>query len=99
MVASDGKKEADSLLALDSMSEVGPAPEKARSKVFLASAYIGDTGLATIAPGEKFDVAFGVDDQVTVKRMPKSIKEGASRVKARAKRAGPSPAGPDQSRC
>ncbi len=48
--------------------------------VFLASAYIGDTGLATIAPGEKFDVAFGVDDQVTVKRMPKSIKEGASGI-------------------
>lgn len=48
--------------------------------VFLASAYIGDTELATIAPGEKFDVAFGVDDQVTVKRMPKSIKEGASGI-------------------
>ena len=33
--------QANALAALDTLSEVGPAPEKARSKVFLANAYIG----------------------------------------------------------
>lgn len=45
--------------------------------VFLGSGYLGDMGLDTVPPGEKFDVAFGIDDQVTVRRRAKAIKEGA----------------------
>ncbi len=46
--------------------------------VFLDGAYIGDTWLDTVAPGAKFDVAFGADDRVDVKRRPKAIELGAN---------------------
>ena len=44
--------------------------------VFLSGAYLGDFSLGTVAPGAKFDVAFGVDDRVSVKRVPTDIQEG-----------------------
>ncbi len=44
--------------------------------VFLSGAYLGDMQLATVAPGESFDVAFGADDRVSVRRTPKKIQEG-----------------------
>lgn len=44
--------------------------------VFLEGAYLGDFQMPLVAPGEKFDVAFGVDDRVTVKRTPVQIEEG-----------------------
>jgi uncharacterized protein (TIGR02231 family) len=48
--------------------------------VFLEGSYLGDFQLETVAPGDKFDVAFGVDDRVTVKRTPKQIQEGHTGV-------------------
>lgn len=45
--------------------------------VFLAGSYLGDMELSTVAPGEKFEVAFGVDDGVTVRRTPRKIDGGA----------------------
>lgn len=48
--------------------------------VFLAGAYLGDMQLETVPPGEKFDVAFGIDDAVTVKRVPRSIQEGKTGI-------------------
>lgn len=44
--------------------------------IFLAGNYLGDMSLQTIAPGEKFDVAFGVDDAVTARRIPKEVNGG-----------------------
>jgi uncharacterized protein (TIGR02231 family) len=46
--------------------------------VFLDGAYIGDTFLDTVAPGATFDLAFGSDDRVAVKRRPAQIELGAS---------------------
>lgn len=46
--------------------------------IFLTGAYLGDLELPTVAPGEKFDVAFGVDDKVTVKRVSKLLKTDTS---------------------
>ncbi|MBW2257305.1 MAG: mucoidy inhibitor MuiA family protein [Deltaproteobacteria bacterium] len=41
--------------------------------VFLDDAYLGDFMLNAVAPGDEFDIAFGVDDRVTVKRKPEDI--------------------------
>jgi uncharacterized protein (TIGR02231 family) len=40
---------------------------------FLGSAYLGDFSLPAAAPGEKFDVAFGIDEHVTVHRTPRTV--------------------------
>ena len=53
---------------------------------FLGGGYLGDFSLPTVAPGETFDVAFGVDDRVSIERVPKKIvTDGAGAVGKRAK--------------
>lgn len=41
--------------------------------VFLDGAFLGDFFLATVAPGDEFDLSFGVDDRVRVERTPHDI--------------------------
>jgi uncharacterized protein (TIGR02231 family) len=47
-----------------------------KAGVFLGGGYLGEMDLALVAPTQTFDVAFGVDDRVRVKRRPKKISEG-----------------------
>jgi uncharacterized protein (TIGR02231 family) len=51
--------------------------------VFLSGAYLGEFTMNTVAPGESFDVAFGVDDRVTVKRLHQGISEGETGIVGR----------------
>jgi uncharacterized protein (TIGR02231 family) len=44
--------------------------------VSLDGAYLGDFELDTVAPDDTFDIAFGIDDAVTVKRTPIKIDKG-----------------------
>jgi len=55
--------------------------------VFLSGAYLGDFTLDVVAPGDEFDVAFGVDDRVTVKRVPRELSRGDKGVTGRKGRA------------
>jgi uncharacterized protein (TIGR02231 family) len=48
--------------------------------VFLDDAYLGDFVLDTVAPGDEFDIAFGVDDRVTVKRKPDEVLIGDEKL-------------------
>ena len=48
--------------------------------MFLSGAYLGDFTMQTVAPGDEFDVAFGVDDRVTIEREPKEIERGDTGV-------------------
>jgi len=48
--------------------------------VFLDDAYLGDFMLETVAPGDEFDIAFGVDDRVTVKRKPEDVVIGDQKL-------------------
>ncbi|MBN2797594.1 MAG: mucoidy inhibitor MuiA family protein [Deltaproteobacteria bacterium] len=51
--------------------------------VFLSGAYLGDTVLDTVPPGDAFDVAFGVDDRVHVARKPREIRRDEVRTGGR----------------
>ena len=39
-----------------------------RARIFHGAQYVGETHLATVAPGEEFEVQLGVDDQIKVER-------------------------------
>ena len=45
--------------------------------VFLSGAFLGEFGMELVAPGESFDVAFGVDSRVGVERMPRGVERNA----------------------
>ncbi len=56
--------------------------------VFLSGAYLGDFQMQAVAPGEDFDLSFGVDDRVAVRRVPRELTRGEPRLvgkKARAR--------------
>jgi uncharacterized protein (TIGR02231 family) len=55
--------------------------------VFLDGAYLGDFTMQTVAPGDDFDVDFGVDDHLTVKRVGRDIETGRTSVVGKRARA------------